>query len=188
LNRIILKELIWHSSPSLLPSALHSRCEHVMPNMRHIILFRHANAEAQAASGADIDRKLSAIGEKQAATAAAWLKEHLHDAPRIIASPSERTRATTAALVAAYPKANVHFVADIYEASPAKLMAVLDADTHTPLVLVGHNPGLESVLALLTTGQSSAVRGMTPGAIAWLTAPLGGVSPGCAELKLFWRP
>ena len=159
-----------------------------MPNLRHIILFRHAHAEANSASGSDMDRELSAIGEKQAHWAAHWLKEHLHDAPRILSSPAARTRATTAALLAEYPKANAHYVADIYEASPAKLMAVLDADTHSPLVLVGHNPGLESVLALLATGQSSAVRGMTPGAIAWLTAPSGSVSPGCAELKLFWTP
>jgi phosphohistidine phosphatase len=158
-----------------------------MPNLRHIILFRHANASAQSPGGVDMDRKLSELGEKQAAAAAAWLKTHLHDAPRILSSPAERTRMTTAALLTQYPKANVHYVADIYDASPAKLMSVLD-DTHTPLVIVGHNPGLESVLALLTTGQSSAVRGMTPGAIAWLTAPIGAVSPGCAELKLFWSP
>ena len=159
-----------------------------MPNLRHIILFRHATAEAKAASGKDMDRELSAVGAKQAEAAAAWLKQHLSDAPRIVASPSARTRASTAALLVQYPKANVHYLNEIYDASPAKILAVLDADPHTPLVIVGHNPGLESALALLTTGQSSAVRGMTPGAIAWLTAPLGTVSPGCAELKLFWSP
>jgi phosphohistidine phosphatase len=159
-----------------------------MPNQRHIILFRHATAEAKAASGKDMDRELSAVGVKQAEAAAAWLKQHLSDAPRIVSSPSARTRASTAALLLQYPKANVHYLPEIYDATPAKLMAVLDADAHTPLVIVGHNPGLESTLALLTTGQSSAVRGMTPGAIAWVTAPLGNVSPGCAELKLFWSP
>ena len=159
-----------------------------MSNLRHIILFRHATAESQAASGKDMDRELSAVGTKQAEAASVWLKQHLHDAPRIISSPSARTRASTEALLVQYPKANVHYLNDIYEATPAKLMAVLDADSHTPLLIVGHNPGLESTLALLTTGQSSAVRGMTPGAIAWLTAPTGAVAPGCAELKLFWSP
>ena len=159
-----------------------------MSNLRHIILFRHATAESQAASGKDMDRELSAVGTKQAEAASVWLKQHLHDAPRIISSPSARTRASTAALLVQYPKANVHYLNDIYEATPAKLMAVLDADSHTPLLIVGHNPGLESALALLTTGQSSAVRGMTPGAIARLTAPAGAVAPGCAELKLFWSP
>jgi len=159
-----------------------------MPNLRHIILFRHATAESQAASGKDMERELSAVGVKQAEAAAAWLKQHLHDAPRIVSSPSARTRASTAALLVQYPKANVHYLNDIYEATPAKLLAVLDSDPHTPLLIVGHNPGLESALALLTTGQSSAVRGMTPAAIAWLTAPVGAVSPGCAELKMFWSP
>ncbi len=159
-----------------------------MPNLRHIIFFRHATAQSQAATGKDMDRELSEIGLKQAEAAAAWLKQHLHDAPRIISSPSARTRASTAAILVQYPKANVHYLNEIYDATPATLMSVLDADAHTPLLIVGHNPGLESTLALLTTGQSSAVRGMTPGAIAWLTAPVGAVSPGCAELKQFWSP
>ena len=159
-----------------------------MPNMRHIILIRHAAAESSSATGADIDRKLSELGQKQAQSAANWLKEHLHESPRIVCSTAERARETAAALVHVYAKANVHYLPEIYEATPATLMAVLDADRHSPLVLVGHNPGLESVLALLCTGQSSAVRGMTTGAIAWLTAPHGGVAPGCAELKQFWTP
>ncbi len=159
-----------------------------MPNLRHIIFFRHATAQSQAASGKDMDRELSEIGLKQAEAAATWLKQHLHDAPRIVSSPSARTRASTAALLVQYPKANVHYLNEIYDATPATLMSVLDSDPHTPLLIVGHNPGLESTLALLTTGQSSAVRGMTPGAIAWLTAPVGAVSPGCAELKQFWSP
>lgn len=159
-----------------------------MSTMRHIILIRHAAAEASSGTGADIDRMLSELGQKQAQAAARWLGEHLHESPRILCSTAQRTRETAAALVGVYTKANVHYLAEIYEATPATLMAVLDADHHSPLVLVGHNPGLESVLALLCTGQSSAVRGMSTGAIAWLTAPHGGVAPGCAELKQFWTP
>lgn len=159
-----------------------------MPNMRHIILIRHAAAEASSHTDADSDRKLTELGQKQAQTAARWLADHLQESPRILCSTAERTRETAAALLGVYPKANVHYVAEIYEATPAALMAVLDKDHHSPLVLVGHNPGLESVLALLCTGQSSAVRGMSTGAIAWLTAPQGAVAPGCAELKQFWTP
>lgn len=159
-----------------------------MPNMRHIILIRHAAAEASSPTGLDSDRKLSQLGQKQAQAAAQWLKEHLHESPRILCSTAERTRETAAALLDVYTKANVHYLPEIYEATPAALMSVLDADQHSPLVLVGHNPGLESVLALLCTGQSSAVRGMSTGAIAWLTAPHEGVAPGCAELKQFWTP
>ena len=152
---------------------------------RHIILFRHANALADSTSGADIDRELSPLGLQQAEQSAVWIKQHLSDVPRILCSPAKRAQATAAALVKQYAHANVHLDSRIYEATPAILMRILDEDTHTPLVLIGHNPGFESLLALLSTGQSSSVRGMGTAAVAWLTAPRGNVSPGCAELKQF---
>lgn len=157
-----------------------------MPNLRHLILLRHAHAEPQAPGMSDLDRPLSATGKLQASAGAAWLKEHLAHAPRIICSPSVRTKATAQAVAAHWSGCNVHEVADIYEASAGTLMDVLDRDHHSPVILVGHNPGLEAALALLSTGQSSAARGMSPGAIAWLTAPKNALVPGCAELKLFW--
>jgi phosphohistidine phosphatase len=162
-----------------------------MPNQRHIILLRHAHAEPPTGSqaNADFDRALSVTGLKQAADSAAWVHEHLKETPRILSSTSARTRATAAALSARFPHANVHFLDKIYEASAGVLIEVLAAEHHSPLILIGHNPGLESLLALLSTGQSSAARGMSPGSVAWLTTALKkDLTPGCAELKLFWSP
>jgi phosphohistidine phosphatase len=159
-----------------------------MPNQRHLILLRHAHAEPPAAGQSDIDRVLSATGQKQAASAALWIHEHLKETPRIVCSPAQRTRATALALSAHYPHANVHFNQAIYEASAGELITALSAEHHSPLILIGHNPGLEMLLALLSTGQSSAARGMSPGSIAWLTIAGRELAPGSAELKLFWSP
>jgi len=53
--------------------------------------------------------------------------------------------------------------------------------------LVGHNPGFETVVALLTTGQSGDFRGMPPGGIAWIELA-GAAEPGAGRLKAFWAP
>ncbi|MCB1573175.1 MAG: histidine phosphatase family protein, partial [Xanthomonadales bacterium] len=78
----------------------------------------------------------------------------------------------------------------IYEATPAALIQVLEEhDDADCVLLVGHNPGLETLVALLTDGTSDHGRGMPPGAIAWLH--LDGdaaIEPGAASLRHFWWP
>ena len=51
----------------------------------------------------------------------------------------------------------------------------------------GHNPGLETLVALLATGQSGDFRGVPPGGIAWLELD-GPAEPGSGVLKAFWSP
>ena len=56
-------------------------------------------------------------------------------------------------------------------------------------MLVGHNPGLERLAALLHSGQSGDYRGMPPGGIAVLSIPAGtALEPGAAQLSAFWWP
>ena len=70
------------------------------------------------------------------------------------------------------------------------LAALLDAQNDAErLLLVGHNPGLEQLLALLNSGQSGDHRGMPPGAIAVLhVSPEAAIEPGAASLHAFWWP
>ena len=78
----------------------------------------------------------------------------------------------------------------IYEATPATLLRVLDDHSDAGSVMVvGHNPGLENLVALLTEGTSDSGRGMPPASVAWLTLPEGsGIEPGSAEARHFWWP
>jgi phosphohistidine phosphatase len=153
--------------------------------MRHIILFRHANAISDSPSGADFDRELSELGKKQADESAAWIASHLKEPCVALVSTAKRTQQTADALRKHLPNCKFINEAAVYEASPATLMKLLDDNKQSPLILVGHNPGLESTLALLTTGQSSASRGMGVASVAWITCGENGISPGCADLKLF---
>lgn len=77
----------------------------------------------------------------------------------------------------------------IYGATPASLVGLLDEQPDSAcLLLVGHNPGLESLLALLSDGASDTGRGMPPAAVAWLALADGALEPGTAEVRHFWWP
>lgn len=78
----------------------------------------------------------------------------------------------------------------IYEATAGTLIGVADAHRDVDrLLLLGHNPGLERLAALLHSGTSSQYRGMPPGSIVVLAfAREGPVEPGAATLSAFWWP
>ena len=57
-----------------------------------LILWRHAEAEDVRHGGSDLDRGLTAKGERQAKRMACWLDQHLPDSTRIFrhAVPNRR--------------------------------------------------------------------------------------------------
>jgi phosphohistidine phosphatase len=78
----------------------------------------------------------------------------------------------------------------IYEATPGALIEVLEEHADADCVLlVGHNPGLETLVSLLTDGTSDQGRGMPPGSIAWMHVDGdASIEPGAASLRHFWWP
>jgi phosphohistidine phosphatase SixA len=156
---------------------------------REIILLRHAHAEPAVPGQDDIARVLSLRGEAEADAAGAWLKRHAAAPDRVLYSPAARTRETCERVLAALGFADLRSEARIYEATPATLLRVLDdhADANS-ILLVGHNPGLENLVALMTEGASDSGRGMPPAGIVWMKLPDGPVDPGTAEVRHFWSP
>lgn len=117
-----------------------------------LILWRHAEAQEHTALVSDIKRRLTTRGDKQARTVARWLREHQPKHLRIIASPAMRCQQTAHALGLAFdtdprlaPNADV-----------ADLIAAVWGDgteTHArPVLLVGHQPALGRLAALLLSG------------------------------------
>ena len=156
---------------------------------REIILVRHAHAETATADEDDLARVLSLRGEAEADAAGAWLKQHGASPERVLYSPAARSRETCERVLAALGYTDLRSDARIYEATPAVLLRVLDdhADAASVL-LVGHNPGLENLVALMTEGASDSGRGIPPAGVVWMTLPEGGVEPGTAEVRHFWWP
>jgi phosphohistidine phosphatase SixA len=153
--------------------------------IRELILLRHAHAENARAGEADSTRRLSPRGIVEAQDAGHWLSAHKALPARILCSPSTRTHQTLE-----YALGNVSPTIEprIYAATAGELVALIDENADAEqLMLVGHNPGFETLVALLATGQSGDFRGVPPGGIAWLELD-GVVEPGAGKLKAFWAP
>ena len=157
--------------------------------MRQLILLRHAHAESATSGQDDLERPLSETGRAEARAAGDWLREHGLRPDRVLCSTAARTRDTLAAL-GDIGAGEIYEDASIYEASPGTLASLADANRDAErLLLVGHNPGLEQLAALMHSGQTGDYRGMPPGGIAVLTLPLDvNIEPGIATLSAFWWP
>lgn len=158
--------------------------------MRQLILLRHAHAEPADAGQADLDRPLSPEGLAEAEAAGRWLAEHGLVPDCVLCSPARRTRETLEAVLAAIGYVEQRLEPEMYDATTGTLVALADRQCEAErLLLVGHNPGLERLVAFLSSGQSGDYRGMPPGAIAVLSLPAdAAIEPGTATLSAFWWP
>ena len=161
--------------------------------MRELILLRHAHAEPAAAGQADIDRPLSAQGLAEAEAAGRWLAAQGLVPDRVLCSPARRSRESLEAVLQAIGYVEQRLEDGIYEATAGTLAELADANREVGrLLLVGHNPGLERLVALLDTGQTTDYRGMPPAGVAVLALPelpaSAAIEPGLGRLTAYWWP
>ncbi|MGH3716285.1 MAG: SixA phosphatase family protein [Micromonosporaceae bacterium] len=119
---------------------------------RQLVLLRHAKADRP--SGVpDFERPLTTRGARDARAAGEWLAKHGYVPDAVICSPSERTRQTWHGVKPQLPRAaEVLYDQRAYDAVSADelLDAVHDTDAAVDvLVLIGHNPTIEQLSALL---------------------------------------
>ncbi len=157
---------------------------------RQCVLLRHGHAEPAGAGQADIERPLTADGAREAKDAGRWLAAHGFEPGRVLSSPAERCAATARHACEALACETVGSEEAIYEATPGTLFDVIERNMEAgPLLVVGHNPGLEQLLGLLTEGRTDDVRGMPTSGIAWIDWAEGApLEPGSARLRAFWSP
>jgi phosphohistidine phosphatase len=129
-----------------------------LPAMRRLMLLRHAKSDWSAPGRPDRERTLSTRGVRAAPLMGRYLAEHDLVPDHAIVSTAERTRQTWHLLgepVTQPP--GVTFDDRIYEAAPADILAAIDdaPKAAMKLLVVGHNPGLQS-LALMLAGSGSA--------------------------------
>lgn len=133
-----------------------------------LILWRHAEAEdlpdADAQGARDLERSLTARGEKQAVRMADWLDRQLPEGTRILVSPARRCEQTALALGRKYkirkeiaPGATPHDLLELVQWPQGK----------STILVVGHQPCLGQTIAQLMGLQESECP-VRKGAVWWL--------------------
>jgi len=129
-----------------------------------LILWRHAEAYDAEPGQDDLQRALTARGEKHAARMAAWLERQLPEGTRIFSSPAIRAEQTVRALGRKYkvrdalsPGASVE---DLLETAGWP-------GARNPVMLVGHQPTL-GLLASRLLQMGDAPCPIRKGAVWWL--------------------
>lgn len=153
-----------------------------------LILLRHGKSD-WSGDDADLARPLADRGRRQAQEAGRWLAANIDRIDLAVVSPATRARATwdlVSAELEAPPQTRIDD--RVYTTSASALLGVVqelpdDVDT---VVIVGHNPGIENLVSLLT-GESVP---MPTSALAVIAVPVSwstaGHSP--ATLRVSGRP
>ena len=124
-----------------------------------LILWRHADAQDGAP---DLARKLTPIGEQQAARTGAWLRAQLRAPYRLLVSPAVRCQQTAGAL-------DARLETRVELAPGATVNAILAAaDQPGTTVIVGHQPDLGRAIAYLLCGEPRDWS-VAKGSLWWIT-------------------
>jgi phosphohistidine phosphatase len=131
--------------------------------MKTLLLLRHAKPNGFSPTGLDFDRALAVEGRADALLVGQFLRREKLTPGVVICSPAARARETAAHVVeAATLTVPPLFDGRIYEASAGQLVEVVSeaGDEADVVLLVGHNPGLQELLARLT-GESAPMHTAT---------------------------
>jgi len=130
--------------------------------VKKLIVLRHAKSSWTEPNTDDFDRPLNERGWKAARRMGRELKHRKMSFDLCVASPAERVRETLDGLAEGYGDFPfpVRFEPQIYLADTVTLMELVQhlADDLETVLLVGHNPGLERLLALLTHDDGRGLR------------------------------
>ncbi len=158
--------------------------------MRTLYLLRHAKSSWGDASKQDFERPLANRGRKACATIGEFIQEKGIDFDLVLVSTAFRTRETIDLIKErAKFRGEVRYDERIYEATAPQLVEIISQvdNERESVLIVGHNPGLEELLSLLTgeqhrvtTANFAKIKVKTPkwsaslankGTLDWLVRP-----------------
>lgn len=158
--------------------------------MKTIFLLRHAKSSWENTNSSDFDRPLNERGLKTAPLVGEKIREREFQIDAIVSSPANRAKQTAILIKkAARIEREIEFDERIYEASPRRLLEVAaetNAETNS-LLLIGHNPGLEGFIKLLT-GETEA---MPTAALAVIDLEIERweqIKSDCGKMRKLFRP
>ena len=139
--------------------------------MKTLLLMRHAKSSWKDTELSDNERPLNKRGKKDAPYMGEMLKEKELVPQLILSSTAVRARQTTELVAAACGfVGDVVYLDSYYLAEPDAYLAGLStqSDDLERIMIVGHNPGLEGLLQIL----SGRIEALPTGTIAYLSLPV----------------
>ncbi len=158
------------------------------PDLKTLLILRHAHAEAGSADGSDFSRALSDDGRKESKRVGKFMRQAGIGADAVLCSAALRTRQTAeGVLEAAKLKAPLLAERAIYEASAEDILRAVQATDAklARLLLVGHNPGVADLLSLLASHNSLSVH-VPPATLAALDFEGEWKALGAGRASLRW--
>lgn len=164
--------------------------------MKTLTIVRHAKAAAPEEYDNDFDRPLTPRGFKDAKHMAEVLLKLEPPVDWIISSPAVRAHATAEQLATGltFAKQNIAWSDAVYLADANTLLTVLSEAPQDieHIALVGHNPGMEELVAGLCTGAPPHLNLTMPtAALAHLRLEIfwwNQIRWGCGQLQLLVTP
>jgi len=121
--------------------------------MKSVLLLRHAKSSWKHPELADHDRPLNKRGKRDAPLMGRLLKKKGLVPDNIISSTAIRARSTAKAVAKASGyKGEIILNHSLYAAGPDAYLSVMRdlSDEYARVLIIGHNPGLEELLEMLT--------------------------------------
>lgn len=121
--------------------------------MKTLLLLRHAKSSWDNPDISDFDRPLNSRGLQAVPAMGGVLYKNDLQPQKILSSPAKRAKQTAILIKeTAQLEAKITYVEGIYEASPLRLLSIVSEieDKIESVLLIGHNPGLESFVKMLT--------------------------------------
>lgn len=146
--------------------------------MKTLYLLRHAQA-APSQGEADKDRPLSPQGLEQAAALGKVMLSKDYTPEAALCSSALRTRQTLEGVMTSLPAIAVTHKDAIYEAGRGEILTLIQSTPETvgSLLIVGHNPTIHGVAALMAKEDKPAPMerlsmGYAPGSLSVLECPI----------------
>ncbi|HEX6731609.1 MAG TPA: histidine phosphatase family protein [Pyrinomonadaceae bacterium] len=158
--------------------------------MKTLYILRHAKSSWKDETLPDFERPLNRRGQRAAETLGHYFRENEIVPDLILASPAFRARETIEIIIkTAKWRTELRYDERIYEASAMRLFEVVSQieNDHKTVLLVGHNPGLEELLQLLTGNiEQMPTGGLAK--VALKAAKWGNALQKKASLESFVKP
>lgn len=164
---------------------------------RELLVLRHAKSDWQTKAARDFDRPLAKRGKRDAPAIGAWLYREGLVPDYVLSSPAERAKQTALKVCKSLElgKKQIHWEPKIYAADLDNLLRLLQRcpDSAETVLIIGHNPGLEDLVAYLAGDDAEVPKDgklLPTAAVARLEMPdsWNGLQRSCASLMSITRP